>query len=221
VVGHFNITRRPSGRHNIGELKMTITIPRSKISQSDFERRLSQKYGFDKIKKTQNQTACYLYYLELDEADRDGLTTRHIATYNETNGEIGYGVEHLETVNIATEVKHIAFEFQTELRAELSGDEMDDLIARNRTYKTVYPDCLSHNYCDANQVMIDAFNAYFQSSGEAVTFDAGNDQHMEIIDEAWMLARVFNFNNVWHEYEALVESWSYKLDGTCQIRFSI
>jgi hypothetical protein len=24
VVGHFNITRRPSGRHNIGELKMTM-----------------------------------------------------------------------------------------------------------------------------------------------------------------------------------------------------
>lgn len=200
---------------------MTITMPHRQINMADFERRLSKKYGADKIKKSQNKTACYLYYLDLDEAEPYGITTRHIATYNETNGDVGYGVEFLETVKVATEVKHIAFEFQTELRSELSEDEMDDLMARNRMYKTTFNECLTHNYCDANQLMINAFNAYFQSEGQNVTFDASNSTHIEIIEEAWTIARVFNFNNVWHDYNAVVESWSYKLDGSCQIRFSI
>jgi len=69
----------------------------------------------------------------------------------------------------------IASRFDSILREWLLPDEYSDMVQENKED----PDtnvCHSHDYCDANVAMMEAFGA---------DFDCDNESHMEAIAEAW------------------------------------
>lgn len=182
---------------------MTITLPVKTLTQNHFEYFLNDKYGSGNVQKMVYSPGLTLYYETTGELCSDGITGRHCGTYNANENT---SVEFVEELHVDKAVKHICFEFQTELRANLTEDEMTELIRKNRTYRIEYADCLSHRYCDANQLMLNAFNAYFESCGQDIVFDVLDEQHVSIVNEAWILARIFNFSNVWSKYENIIEN---------------
>lgn len=73
--------------------------------------------------------------------------------------------------------------FVKQLRKELSEPNFAEVIKRNAAEEDQRI-CHSHDFIDANAVMADAFEACFQES-----IDFENRIHVEIINEAWSLAK--------------------------------
>lgn len=85
-----------------------------------------------------------------------------------------------------TPVLDLALAFTDELMATLSSQQQLEV----RLLNAVEPDnrlCRSHDFCDANQVMIDALDVV----GE--TFDAEDRAQGDWLDTAWALARLGGF----------------------------
>lgn len=49
--------------------------------------------------------------------------------------------------------------------------------------------CHSHDFCDANQAMIDAFGRF------NVELDLQDDAHSKLVDDAWAAAKISGFGN--------------------------
>ncbi len=77
--------------------------------------------------------------------------------------------------------------FIKQLKSELSEADFAEVLKRNAAEadKRI---CHSHDYIDANAVMADAFEACFK---ELIDFE--NQMHLDIINEAWLLAKTNNF----------------------------
>lgn len=80
----------------------------------------------------------------------------------------------------------LAREFSRRLLAEIGPENMAQLIAENAAC-AVEGICYSHDYCDANQVMIDSLPAIGQS------YDGSDDEQWGLIDDAWDIARASQF----------------------------
>ncbi len=78
----------------------------------------------------------------------------------------------------------LAAEFCKLMRAQLSADELADVVETNQL-ETDQSICHSHDYCDANQVMLDAlavFGLDFEPDG------------CDLINKAWKLATASGFS---------------------------
>lgn len=74
----------------------------------------------------------------------------------------------------------VARRFTTILRGWLTRDEWTAMVAANRA-ETDPRICHSHDYCDANMAMLEAFDAY----GD---IDVDDDDHVRIWNAAWEAA---------------------------------
>lgn len=83
------------------------------------------------------------------------------------------------------EAKQLAKAFSATLHEWLGAETMAEVVRLN----AAEPDsriCHSHDFCDANQAMLDAM-------GEDVVFDAGNQPLLDLINSAWELAAAEGF----------------------------
>lgn len=90
----------------------------------------------------------------------------------------------------AAAVKRLALSFAISLREEIGDKDYNEVRARNATDEYARF-CASHDFCDANMVMFDAFNTEI---GLDIDFDnddapAFNDDAAAIWNAAWDLAR--------------------------------
>lgn len=85
----------------------------------------------------------------------------------------------------------LAAEFCRELVREIGNENLDELNARQAA-ETNPNICHSHDYCDANQVMLDALSAI--DADAAANYTASpNDPLNATINEAWKIARENEF----------------------------
>lgn len=91
-----------------------------------------------------------------------------------------------------TEVTALAREFSLRLRSELSEAEMAEVIERNGAENS-NKHCHSHDYCDANEVMDDAFT---HVTGEGILEGASGmtTAKTELWGAAWDKAVGSDFN---------------------------
>lgn len=85
----------------------------------------------------------------------------------------------------------LAAEFSRQLSAQLTTLEMASVVARN-AIDTNPNVCHSHDFCDANQVMLDAMTA-LGATGEY----SGDAAQVDLINEAWVIARAADFHADW------------------------
>lgn len=90
----------------------------------------------------------------------------------------------MKTIQTLPTAKELAAEFCRCLRAELTADELADVVQTNRL-ETSPNICHSHDYCDANQTMLDAMAKW------GLDFDAVTEG---LINEAWELAKKAGFS---------------------------
>lgn len=86
-----------------------------------------------------------------------------------------------------TDSKELARGLSEALRGWLSGAEMTEVAARNAT--AAYAGCCaSHDFCDANMAMSEAF-------AKAFGRDPGFDQHdVDLMNSAWEAAKAAGFD---------------------------
>lgn len=114
------------------------------------------------------------------------------------------GESHLDKKRSLEKMQHkidvylIAREFTKVLRSWLSREEMDTVVSRNKTKKYQDGSCATHDFCDSNQAMLDAFEKIM---GREVVFHddeiPGSEKQEEedsaLMDAAWNMAREKEF----------------------------
>jgi hypothetical protein len=91
----------------------------------------------------------------------------------------------------ANRVRVLARRFAQELRQTLTTGEMDQVLKRNADPAQHAGVCASHDFCDANVCMIDAFELT-----EGREPEASSDEDTALINEAWNAARAAQFDPV-------------------------
>ena len=76
---------------------------------------------------------------------------------------------------------YLAHTFAGILQTTLQGNDIFTVIARNES-ETDPRICHSHDFCDANQCMIDALEIV------GYPYDGNDDAQSALIDEAWKIA---------------------------------
>lgn len=92
-------------------------------------------------------------------------------------------------------VRKLAIAFATQLRAELSAEDMKEVIRRNAASRDPMV-CASHDFTDANMVMDAAFRKAFGRDPFDHTEDDGLDMpasHTALMNDAWTFAKSHNF----------------------------
>ena len=84
-------------------------------------------------------------------------------------------------------VVQVCLAFINEINNSLSADQLAEVVRRNKDYEEGI--CASHDFCDANQCMLEAWKRL----GHPMNFQAENQ--MGITDQAWTLARKGEFSN--------------------------
>lgn len=80
--------------------------------------------------------------------------------------------------------------FSLKLHKAITAEEMRTVLARNNAQADMVNDpvCHSHDFCDANMVMFEAWQEMF--GGDPDTMD---DADLAIWSEAWTIAKAANF----------------------------
>ncbi len=86
--------------------------------------------------------------------------------------------------------KGLAAEFCNQLALQLSGPDLAEAVRRN-TLAALCDVCHTHDFCDANMVMYDAWHAHL---GEDM--DLQNDAHIALWNNAWRIAKAAEFSLV-------------------------
>lgn len=86
-----------------------------------------------------------------------------------------------------TDVERLAKEFSSILRSWLSKEELSKVVKDNEEEKDSSI-CHSHDHCDPNQAMIDAFT---KIKGKDIDFQ--DDKNMDLMNKAWDLAKKEKF----------------------------
>ncbi len=82
----------------------------------------------------------------------------------------------------------LAAAFSVGLEEELTADQFDEVLSRNASESD--PNiCHSHDFCDANEVMAEAFSAL--DGGELNPTD---EKQAALVNEAWSIAKRSGFN---------------------------
>lgn len=83
----------------------------------------------------------------------------------------------------------LAARFCLELKEELDAESIANIVRRNKSNGFIGATaCASHDFCDANQVMLNALSMM------GVDFDAEDGEQAAWIDEAWTIARMLDFD---------------------------
>lgn len=98
------------------------------------------------------------------------------------------------------DIKKIAYHFADVLDQMLEPGEIQEIVKRNNG---IGGHCASHDFCDANEAMIFAFEII------DADFDLNNEDCLNAINSAWALARVHDFN-VDNILEGIVEAAEVK-----------
>lgn len=77
--------------------------------------------------------------------------------------------------------------FSRLMRECLTADELAQVNAMNKVGDLNI--CASHDFCDANQIMLDALSEY------GAEFDSSSDEQARLIDSAWNESKVGGFAN--------------------------
>ncbi len=89
----------------------------------------------------------------------------------------------------------LAREFARLLKIEVGEDDFNTIAKQTEKYKTAGVDtCVSHDFCDSNMLMNDAFNNLY---GEDI--NPINALDLQLVNEAWELAKEQNFWAFWKE----------------------
>lgn len=99
---------------------------------------------------------------------------------------------------------HLAVEFSFILREWLTEEEMKEVIRKNATVEYL-DSCASHDYCDANMAMSEAFTNVIIKA-----FDLQDDEAVELFNAGWTVAQLHNFFVVNKPYANIVEMASNK-----------
>lgn len=107
----------------------------------------------------------------------------------ELSNELPDWAKHVTTASQASlpSVVQVCLAFITEIKNSLSTNQIAEVVSRNKDYEEGI--CASHDFCDANQCMLDAWKRL----GHPMNFQAENQ--MGITDQAWTLARKGEFSN--------------------------
>jgi hypothetical protein len=82
----------------------------------------------------------------------------------------------------------LAIDFSDGLKACLTAAQMRECVDRNKAEPVDSDVCHSHDYCDANMVMFEAFQSTF---GREPDTDNGPD--LELWNDAWEIAKAASF----------------------------
>ena len=74
------------------------------------------------------------------------------------------------------------------LSMEIGDDNLRKVVDRNRA-ENCGSVCHSHDYCDANMIMVEAFKEVCKREP-----DLNNRDDVVLIDQAWKQAKDYNFN---------------------------
>jgi hypothetical protein len=86
-----------------------------------------------------------------------------------------------------TQTEQLARQFSAGLLAEIGADNLAQVIEINANSDNP-SECATHDYCDANQTMIDAFENLFNKPLDILDYDQSF-----LIDAAWTLAKTMRF----------------------------
>ena len=86
------------------------------------------------------------------------------------------------------DIKILATEFSAELLRTIGKKELARVVRLNRI-QTDKGICHSHDFCDSNEVMMEAFEECFKQP-----IDLAENDHMNLMDLAWNEAKENNFN---------------------------
>ena len=105
-----------------------------------------------------------------------------------------------------SQAEKLAIEFMHRIRLYLTKEEFKELVARTKANadKRI---CFSHDYCDANMVMNEAFGQIFGRD-----IDATKQADLDMCSKAWEITRVKNFterNGAFIRYAELNASKAY------------
>jgi hypothetical protein len=81
----------------------------------------------------------------------------------------------------------LAAKFADRIERTLSTGEFDDMLTRNAA-ETNPAICHTHDFCDANQVMIDVLTLC------DIEYNPQDDGQRELIDSAWRIAKGEDFH---------------------------
>lgn len=82
----------------------------------------------------------------------------------------------------------IAMMFADKLKEALTFAEFEQMLTRNKEDQWDSPVCHSHDFCDANMVMAEAWQDFFGQEP-----DLDNDYEIETWNEAWIIAKAASF----------------------------
>jgi hypothetical protein len=94
-----------------------------------------------------------------------------------------------ERENIMENIEKVAREFSRILREWLTPEEMNVVLAENE-HETNSGICHTHDYCDANEAMLEAIKKITGRNADQVLDDLANDN---IWSDAWVLAEKNSF----------------------------
>lgn len=99
----------------------------------------------------------------------------------------------------------LATRFCIELREELDDDTIAKIVRRNKSEGFIGTGaCASHDFCDANQVMLNALAML------GVSFDAEDGEQAAWMDEAWTIARMLDFDEVRVQHATYLKEYEPK-----------
>ena len=85
----------------------------------------------------------------------------------------------------------IANKFSSILREWLTAEELQEINDKNADYRMgIGTWCATHEYCDPNQAMINAFEHF------GIDIDFDNEEHINLINDAWKLANDNKFQEI-------------------------
>lgn len=87
-------------------------------------------------------------------------------------------------LNAEVNVKLLSGTFVNMLKAEISADDFEKMKELNKA-ETDKRICHSHDFTDANAVMLSAFEKCFAET----EFDFDDESHIELFNAAWSLAK--------------------------------
>lgn len=113
------------------------------------------------------------------------------------NGSLSVKEDNEETVIIPLQINDpfealriylVAQAFSRGLRAFLDEDQMEAINRKNMHNPEYKECCATHDYCDANVVMLNAFE-----SALGTEFDPRQQYHADLANAAWELAKIHRF----------------------------
>lgn len=131
------------------------------------------------------------YQSRIDDEDPYDLAAEYQKRFEAEGYTFDWGLDgeaiNLRKLTVVTPTE-LAKEFSRLIREKLKPADMGKVIALSKSgdYTTA---CPTHEFCDANQVMMDAFE---NLAGRPYSFDDDSTDH-EITEQAWTIAREHDF----------------------------